>query len=218
MPSQITAAGLKRQVVFWLIALAVFIAFLMVFRSILLPFIAGMALAYFLDPVADRLERFGLSRTVATVVILITFIVIFALSLMIIIPLLASQAADFFSKLPGYITQLQELITSFRPEILPEWIRSQMGTIKQSFSSVLAEGAGFMGTVFQQIWNSGMALVDIVSLFVITPVVAFYLLLDWDRMIAKVDSWIPRDYVADVRGIAGEMDAAIAGFVRGQGS
>lgn len=213
-----SGAGLKRQAIFWLVALVFIIAFLMVFSSILLPFIAGMALAYFLDPVADWLERRGLSRTMATVVILVGFVVLFALSLMIVIPLLVTQAADFFQNVPGYIAQLQALVTSFNPDLLPDWISSQMDTIKQGFSSLLAEGAGFMGTIFKQIWNSGMALVDIAALFVVTPVVAFYLLLDWDRMIAKVDNWIPRDHLATVRRLAAEMDTAIAGFVRGQGS
>lgn len=216
--THVSGAGLKRQIVFWLLALAGLVVFLLIFSSILLPFVAGMALAYFLDPVADRLERFGLSRTMATVVILVAFIIIFALSLMIVIPLLATQASDLLSKLPGYITQLQSLITSFNPEILPPWISSQMGTIKEGFAGVLAEGAGFLGTIFKQIWNSGLALIDIASLLIVTPVVAFYLLLDWDRMIGKVDSWIPREHVATVRQIATEMNTAIAGFVRGQGS
>ncbi len=216
--AHVSGAGLKRQVIFWLLALAGLVLFLMIFSSILLPFVAGMALAYFLDPVADRLERFGLSRTMATVFILVAFVILFALSLMIIIPLLATQASDLFAKLPGYITQLQNLVTSFNPEILPPWISSQMGTIKQGFGSVLAEGAGLLGTVFKQIWNSGLALVDIASLLIVTPVVAFYLLLDWDRMITKVDSWIPRQHVTTVRQIATEMNTAIAGFVRGQGS
>ncbi|WP_413818592.1 AI-2E family transporter [Shinella sp.] len=218
MAAHISGAGLKRQVVFWLIALGFFVLFLMVFSDILLPFIAGMALAYFLDPVADRLERWGLSRMMATVVILVAFVILLALSLMIIIPLLATQAADFFEKLPGYITSLQAQIAGFNPDLLPSWISSQMDTIKANFSAILAEGAGLLGTVMKQVWNSGMALVNIASLFVITPVVAFYLLLDWDRMIAKVDSWVPRDHVANVRQLASEMDASVAGFVRGQGS
>ena len=218
MPAHISGAGLKRQVVFWLIALVAFILFLMVFSTILLPFIAGLALAYFLDPVADRLERLGLSRTMATVVILIAFIVVFALSLMIVIPLLATQAADFLEKLPGYITQLQQLVTSFDPSLLPSWISNQMDTIKQSFSTILGEGAGFLGTVIKQIWNSGMALVNIASLLVITPVVAFYMLLDWDRMIDRIDDMVPRDHVMTVRRLAREVNDAVAGFVRGQGS
>ncbi|WEZ83860.1 AI-2E family transporter [Rhizobium sp. 32-5/1] len=218
MPIQINPASLWRQVMFWLLSLAVFVIFLLVFSSILLPFIAGMALAYFLDPVADWLERRGLSRMWATVFILIGFIVVFALSLMIVIPLIASQAADFIEKMPGYITKLQELLTDAQSSLVPGWISSQMGQIKENSAKLLEQGAGFLGTLFQQLWNSGVALLDIISLFIITPVVAFYLLLDWDRMIAKVDSWVPRPQLATVRQIARDMDTTIAGFVRGQGS
>jgi len=218
MTTSIDSASLKRQALFWGFALVLFIAFLMVFSSILLPFVAGMALAYFLDPVADRLERIGLSRMWATVVILIAFVIVFVLALVIIVPVLAGQASEFIARLPGYVSQLQTLIASSGNGILPDWVGEQIAAIKENFSKYLAEGAGFLGTLFGQIWNSGKALVDILSLFVLTPVVAFYLLLDWDRMVAKVDSWIPRDHVQTVRNIAGEMDSAISGFVRGQGS
>lgn len=218
MTTSINSAGLKRQALFWGIALALFIGFLMVFRTILLPFVAGMALAYFLDPVADRLERIGLSRIWATVVILIAFVIVFLLALVIIVPVLAGQVSEFIARLPVYVSQLQTLITSSGNGILPDWVGDQIAAIKENFSKYLAEGAGFLGSLFGQIWNSGKALVDILSLFVLTPVVAFYLLLDWDRMVAKVDSWIPRDHVQTVRNIAGEMDDAISGFVRGQGS
>jgi predicted PurR-regulated permease PerM len=203
---------------FWLVALVVFVLFLLMFSSILLPFIAGMALAYFLDPVADRLERLGLSRLMATVVILVTFVIVFALSLMIIIPILASQLNDFIERVPGYMTQLQTFIATSNASWLPEWLNGQMDTIKGNFSRYISEGVGFLGTLVEQIWNSGKALLDIVSLLVVTPVVAFYLLLDWDRMIAKVDGWVPRGQLATVRKLATELDNTIAGFVRGQGS
>ncbi|EHS48698.1 protein of unknown function UPF0118 [Rhizobium sp. PDO1-076] len=218
MPKYISGIGLRRQVMFWLVALAVFVLFLLMFSSILLPFIAGMALAYFLDPVADRLERLGLSRLMATVVILVTFVIVFALSLMIIIPILASQLNDFIERVPGYVTQLQNFIATSNASWLPEWLNGQMDTIKGNFSRYISEGVGFLGTLVEQIWNSGKALLDIVSLLVVTPVVAFYLLLDWDRMIAKVDSWVPRGQLPTVRKLATELDNTIAGFVRGQGS
>lgn len=218
MVHHISGTGLRRQLLFWLAALIVFVFFLMTFRAILLPFIAGMALAYFLDPVADRLERLGLSRMMATVVILTAFVIVFVLSLMIIIPILASQFNQFIQHIPGYVTELQDFIATSNAAWLPQWLNSQMDTIKENFSKYLSEGVGFIGTLFGQIWNSGKALVDIASLLVVTPVVAFYLLLDWDRMIAKVDSWIPRNHVATVREIATELDNTIAGFVRGQGS
>ncbi|MDH4439843.1 MAG: AI-2E family transporter, partial [Rhizobium sp.] len=218
MARNISAIGLRRQALFWLLALAVFVIFLMMFSSILLPFIAGMALAYFLDPVADRLERIGLSRLMATVVILVSFVIVFILSLMIIIPILASQLNDFIQRVPEYVSQLQSFIATSNASWLPDWVGGQMETIRQNFSRYLSEGVGFIGTLIEQIWNSGKALLDIVSLLVVTPVVAFYLLLDWDRMIAKVDSWVPRNQLATVRQLATELDNTIAGFVRGQGS
>ncbi len=218
MVQHISGSGLRRQVLFWALALLVFVFFLMTFRTILLPFIAGMALAYFLDPVADRLERLGLSRMWATVVILVTFIVVFVLSLMIIIPILANQLNEFIQHIPGYITRLQTYITTTNAAWLPGWLSTQTDTLKENFSKYLSEGVGFLGTLLAQIWNSGKALVDIASLLVVTPVVAFYLLLDWDRMIAKVDGWIPRNNVAVVREIATELDSTVAGFIRGQGS
>lgn len=218
MARYISAIGLRRQVLFWLLALAFFVAFLMLFSSVLLPFIAGMALAYFLDPVADRLERVGLSRLMATILILVSFVVVFVLSLMIIIPVLASQLNDFIQRVPGYVTQLQTFIATSNASWLPDWVDGQMGTIRENFSRYLSEGVGFIGTLIEQIWNSGKALLDIASLLVVTPVVAFYLLLDWDHMIEKVDSWVPRNQVATVRQLATELDNTIAGFVRGQGS
>jgi len=85
-------------------------------------------------------------------------------------------------------------------------------------SSLLSSGFGLITTVFTSLWSSGVALVSVVSLFVVTPVVAFYMLLDWDRMVAVIDSWVPRDNVATVRGIAKDINTATAGFVRGQGT
>lgn len=188
-PSSVT--DLKRQVFFWLAILAFFIAFLFLFSSILLPFIAGMAIAYFLDPVADWLERRGLSRTMATLVILVVFVLIFALALTILIPIIVNQFNDFLQHLPGYVEQFQQFITNTQNSIVPQWIRNQAGTIKDNISTIMSDGVSFVAGLFGQLWSSGKALVNIVSLMVVTPVVAFYMLLDWDRMIAKVDAWIP---------------------------
>jgi predicted PurR-regulated permease PerM len=218
MPYHISGASLKRHILFWVGVLLVIVLFLWFFRTILLPFVAGMALAYFLDPVADWLERRGLSRIMATVVILVCFVLIFALSLMLVIPIIINQFSQFAAALPGYISDLQRIISSPQTSFLPTWVTSQIETVKQNFTEVLGQGAGFIGTLFAQIWNSGKAIVDVVSLLIVTPVVAFYLLLDWDRMVAKVDNWIPRDQVVVVRELANAMDRSVAGFIRGQGS
>jgi predicted PurR-regulated permease PerM len=208
----------KRQVVFWIGAVIAFGLFLYVFSSILLPFVVGMTLAYFLDPVADRLERLGLSRMLATLVILISFIVIFVLALMIFVPILVSQLADFAVRLPGYITQLQALIASQNAEWIKKVIGVDASVLKNGLGSLVSQGAGIVSTLITSIWSSSKTLIDIGGLFVVTPVVAFYTLYDWDRMVAKVDDWIPRDHLGTVRAIFGEINTAIAGFVRGQGT
>ncbi|QDB99375.1 AI-2E family transporter [Mesorhizobium sp. 8] len=212
------SAAFRRQFRFWLASVVVLALFLYVFSDILLPFVAGMVLAYFLDPVADRLERLGLSRVMATVVILFAFIIVLVLAFVILIPVLASQMADFAGKLPDYLTRLQNLITSFDPQWLKERFGVDPASLRDGLNSLLTSGFGLLTTVFESIWNSGKALVSVVSLFVVTPVVAFYMLLDWDRMVSVVDSWVPRDHVKTVRQIATDINTATAGFVRGQGT
>ncbi|MGC4025315.1 MAG: AI-2E family transporter [Mesorhizobium sp.] len=210
--------ALRRQIRFWLIAVAVFAIFLYMFSDILLPFLAGLALAYFLDPVADRLQKLGFSRLMATVIILVTFLIIVVLGLVILIPLLASQLTEFAERLPQYLTQLQSLVTSFNPE----WLKRNFGVdpsaLSDGLNSLMTSSVGILSTVFQSIWSSSVKLFSIASLLVVTPVVAFYMLLDWDRMVAVVDSWVPRDHVQTVRQIARDINSATAGFVRGQGT
>ena len=212
------AANFRRQIRFWLIAAAIFGLFVYMFAAILLPFVAGMALAYFLDPVADRLQRMGLSRTAATLLILLAFVVALAIAMIILIPILASQLADFLTKMPEYLAQLQALITSFNPEWLERRFGLDADGLREGLNSLLNSSVGFLTTVFQSIWSSGVALFSIAGLFVVTPVVAFYMLLDWDRMVTKVDGWVPRDHVETVRAIATDINTATAGFVRGQGT
>ncbi|WP_110752795.1 AI-2E family transporter [Phyllobacterium leguminum] len=213
-----TLANVRRQALFWLGAMVVFALLLWIFSPILLPFVAGMALAYFLDPVADRLERLGMSRLAATAVILFVFLIVLVLAIMVIVPVLATQLNDFIARLPGYITQLQAFLAERNSPWLQEFIGADNSVIQKNLSTLLQQGTGFLTTLVQSLWNSGKTLVDIAALFVVTPVVAFYMLLDWDRMINHIDSWIPRDHLETVRELAREMDAAIAGFIRGQGT
>jgi predicted PurR-regulated permease PerM len=212
------AAAFRRQIRFWLITAVVLVVFLWIFSEILLPFAAGMVLAYFLDPVADKLQRLGLSRFMATCIILAGFVVFLTLGLVILIPILASQLADFIGNLPDYLSRFQDLITS----IDPQWLKDRFGVdpanLREGLNSLLTSGFGFLTAIATSIWDSGVALVNIAGLFIVTPVVAFYMLLDWDRMVAKVDSWVPRDHVETVRRIATDINTATAGFVRGQGT
>lgn len=210
--------SLQRQFAFWVLALAGFVLVLFVLRDILLPFVAGLALAYFLDPVADRLQRMGASRLLATAVILAMFVLLFVFSILLIVPALSDQVSRLIGNFPSYA----ESLSRFANEASPAWLKRLMiqgeQSVDGSFKELASKGAAWAGSLLKTLWSGGMAIVSIVSLVVVTPVVAFYMLYDWDRMVKQVDGWLPREHAPAIRQIAREIDSAMAGFIRGQGT
>lgn len=209
---------LQRQFLIWAVSLAVLVFFLWLFSPILLPFIAGLVLAYFLDPVADALERYGLPRLAATLVILLTSILVVALAMVIVAPMLADQVGKFAGDLPNIIRSLVQRFDEFAPLWVKDLLSRSGSDVQGTVSNVAGKAAEWLGTVLSTLLTGGMALVNLVSLLVVTPIVAFYLLQDWDRMVATVDNWVPREHVSTVRGLANEINVAMAGFIRGQGT
>ena len=209
---------LHRQVLIWTAALAALIAVMWLLSAILLPFIAGLVLAYFLDPVADALERYGLPRLAATGLILLTAILILTTALVILVPVLNDQLARFADDLPSLIESLVARFDEFAPLWMKELVANSGANVQGSITEVAGKAAGWIVSLLSSILSGGMALVNLLSLMVVTPIVAFYLLVDWDSMVAKVDSWLPRDHADVLRQLARQIDAAMAGFIRGQGS
>jgi len=209
---------LQRQMMFWLGALAATILVLWLLSPILLPFIAGLALAYFLDPVADRLERLGLPRLAATLVILLVSLLAVVLAALIIVPVLSDQIGKFAGDLPEILRNLALRINELAPAWLKEMLAKSETNIQGSLTDFASKAAGWILTLLSSLLTGGMALVNIVSLMVVTPIVAFYLLVDWDHIVAKVDGWLPRDHAPAIRQLFAEIDRAMAGFIRGQGT
>ena len=207
----------QRHLAFWGVALVVLILLIVLFHGIMLPFVAGMALAYLFDPMADRLQRLRMSRLVASLVVLGLFFLAVILSLMLLVPLIVSQLSGFVEKLPATVSRLQQLAVEHgAPLIRRIGGPTAVEDLQSSAGDLVAKGAGWAATFLGSLWAGGMAVVNIVSLAVVTPVVAFYMLMDWDRMVAKVDGWVPVMHRATFRSLARQIDRAIAGFLRGQ--
>lgn len=208
MPSQ-------RQVFFWLAALAIFILILWLLSDILLPFVAGLAIAYLLAPLTDRLEKLGVNRLLAALMIITVVVVAFVYLILLVAPVLGSQLTSFIATIPGYVGKLQALLSDqSRP-----WVQKLVGAgfdPQASLGDLMTQGVSWLTAFLRSLWLGGRALVSLFSLVVVTPVVAFYLIYDWHRMVATVDSWVPLRQRDTVRSLARETDAAIAGFVRGQ--
>ncbi len=208
----------ERHLRFWLIGLVVFLLALYVLRGVLLPFVAGMAVAYLLDPICDRLEAWGLSRTLATTLLTVLFLVLAVAAILLLVPVLAGQVANLLERVPDYAEalrgQLAKLLAVLEARVDPAMIERIQGAAVGSADQLVAWATKVLGRVI----SGGVALANLISLLVITPVVAFYLLRDWDRIIARIDSWLPREHAETIRAQARDVDRTLAGFLRGQGT
>jgi len=203
------------QVAFWLAALAVIVLLLWLLSEILLPFVAGAVIAYLLTPVTDRLERLGVNRLAAALSIITLVVMAIVVVILLVAPILGGQLTSFIDNIPGYVTRLQSLLSDpSRP-----WLQKILGasfSADKSIGDLVTQGVGWLTAFLKSLWSGGRALVSLFSLVVVTPVVAFYLIYDWHCMIRTADSWIPVQQRETVRQLARDVDAAIAGFVRGQ--
>jgi len=201
----------------WSAVLVALVAFLLVFSEILPPFIFGAAIAYFCDPVADWVERRGLSRLAATAAVLFMAILIFALLAVAVLPLLLDQFSALMRNLPGYIDTLRGRVEGLMGTIEAVTPADESKpSVKPAAEQLRDAATGIGGKLLQSIWSGGVAFVSALAIVVVTPVVAFYLLLDWDRLVASVDDLIPRRHLGETRGLARDIDDVLAGFMRGQ--
>ncbi len=207
------ALPVREQVTYWGLAAAGFLAVLWLLGDVLLPFVVGGAIAYLLDPLADRLERLGLGRVLATVVITAGAILVFVVLALLIVPALIQQATGLIATAPQMIQQAQSFLGERFPEVLDA--DSQLRQSLNGLGSTLQERGALL---LQRLLASVTGLVNVVLLVVLVPVITFYLLMDWDSMVARVDELLPRDHAPVIRRLASEIDTTLAGFLRGQGT
>lgn len=205
------ALSIREQAKYWGIALAVFFVALWALGGVILPFLVGGAVAYFLDPVADRLERAGLSRVAATTTITLVAVLIVVALVLAVIPTLVNQLTALVNAAPEIARRLQLFLTERFPEL-----QDSTSTIRQSLSQIAATIQSKGAALVEGVLSSLAGAISIVVFILVVPVVAFYLLLDWDHMIARIDQLLPRDHAPTIRRLAREVDAVLSAFVRGQ--
>lgn len=219
--------SLQRQLLIWAAVLGLSIYALVALSGELLPFLAGITIAYLLDPLASKLERLGLNRLGASAVILALFVAAILVILVLLVPILARQLTAFVVNLPAIAARLQDLIILEGGRFLESYGGETLrklgidapftpADMQSSIGSVVGQAINYAVGLAKSLWSGSRALFGLFSILVVTPVVAFYLLLDWRRMTAAIDGWVPLQHRASVRAIARDVDRALAGFVRGQ--
>lgn len=208
----------ERQVLFWMGAAVLLILTIGLLKDILLPFVTGMVIAYFLNPLASALERMGLSRMWASLLILLVAIIALAALIVFVVPLLATQAQQLALALPAETERLKGIVDT--------WAHEQLGPRYPAFQSALTQAleglshnwAAIAGWLASSLWDQSRAVVNFISLLLVTPLVVFYMLLDWDPMLRKVNEWLPRAHAPAIRQLASDINAAVSAFIRGQGT
>ncbi|WCL52810.1 AI-2E family transporter [Gimibacter soli] len=200
----------------WIGGFLLLIGFLYLTKGILLPFVIGLAIAYLMDPVADRLEAMKVPRGIGAAIVIAVFFLAVIGILLAFWPLLQSQLANMSEKLPA-------TLANFRP-----WLNGMLADLSDRFGFAVptdVEGvlSGVSADILAKVRDSavklvsgGIAFFNIMGMVLISPVVAYYLLRDWDLIVARIDSWLPRHVAPDVREQAAKIDQVLAGFVRGQ--
>lgn len=207
----------ERQLLFWGAgAIVLLLAFAML-REVLLPFVVGAVVAYFLNPLADRLQAMGLGRTGAAALLVVVGVVSFTVILFLLAPLLANQLRQLSETLPADLARLKGAIESWAADRLGDRFPQFQAGLEKAIADVSQSWSGAAGSVARSLWSQGLAIVNVISLLLITPVVIFYFLVDWYPMLNRIDSWLPREHAPAIRRLATEINEAVSAFIRGQG-
>ena len=206
----------NRNWIFWLVLFFVFAYLTYILRSVLLPFVAGIVIGYLLDPWATKLEKIGLNRTLATIAVLSLVIIFIVPALFLIFGVVQNEFIRFFDNAPQYITRIAAKIEPIFVDLQERFPQLQPARIKEYIAENMAGGVAFAGKIIKSVLANSFALINLLSLLLITPIVTFYMLRDWKHFIKKVDGLLPRRSKKSIRQQAREIDRAMAGFIRGQ--
>lgn len=208
---------IERQVLFWLAAVILLALAVLVLQAVLLPFVAGLVIAYALNPIAERLVALGLPRLLASALIVALLVIVLVLALVFLVPLLIDQLQQLAVSVPSELTRGKALLEAWARDRLGEHFESFRAGLDRAAADFSSNWGALAGVIAQSVWAQGRAIVNFLSLLLVTPLVVFYLLVDWHPMLAKLDGWLPRDHAPAIRRLAGDIHEAVAAFIRGQG-
>jgi predicted PurR-regulated permease PerM len=201
---------------FWLGLLLVVIVALGLVQSILMPFATGFAIAYILAPGVTRLEGWGVRRSLASLFVIVLFVFGLALILVILVPLIQGQIVQLIARVPNFVRALQDQLGQLILLLQEHLPAEDVTKVRDLLGAKLAEAMTWLAGLVQGMITSSLAILNIVSLVVVTPIVTFFLLRDWERMVAQVDSYLPRQSLQTVRGQVRIVSDTLVGFIHGQ--
>ncbi len=197
--------------------LGAFVFLLWYFAAILTPFVLALSVAYFLDPVAGRMARIGIPRGLAAGLLMVALLAAALLAVLLLYPLLIAQIGVLLTRLPAYVARIGTAVTdalvAAEEAIAPLELDPQLKNlaVTQVGSIVI-----WLGTSATRLLGGGYAIFNVFTFVIVTPIVGFYLLRDWPRLIARVESWLPRRNAIVIRALAHDTNRVLSAWLRGQ--
>jgi len=190
---------------------------LQLFESVLLPFVAAACIAYFLDPPAASLSRAGIPRGAAALLLIVALIAAVLLFALLLYPLILAQIGILITRVPSYAVGLQTFLTAtisrLQERLGPDFVDEKLRDLVSGQASAMLS---FVPAALSRVIGGGFALFNVLTLAVVTPVVGFYLLRDWPRIVTRIDGWLPHRYAGVIRAQAREVDRILSAWLRGQ--
>ena len=209
--------SMERQFIFWLFVGVLFFLLVSALSEILLPFVVGMIIAYCLNPVADALERIGIPRMLASALLVTALVCALIVAIVFLAPVVGDQIHQLARQLPGQISTAEAAIKEWAHDQFAESFPKVEQAINQAMASFANSWSDLARYFAENIWTQGRAFFNVTALVLVTPLVVFYLLADWNAMLAKIDSWLPRQHAPKLRALGNDINAAVSAFIRGQG-
>lgn len=210
------AVTLLRQNWGWLAAGAVVLVLLYLLGPILTPFLFSAGLAYLGDPLVDRLERLRLSRTLGVAVVFLGFFGLLVTALVLMVPMLEEQIVTFAQNIPEWLKWLQDVGLPRLGVHLPHGMRLDATSLRNAITHNLTEAGDIATTVLSRVGENTPLLIGFLANLLLVPVVTFYLLRDWDRLVARIDQLIPLRLRPRAEALARETDGVLSALIRGQ--
>jgi predicted PurR-regulated permease PerM len=201
---------------FWIAVGAVSVVALVLLHRILLPFVVGAIVAYLLVPLVDRMELWGINRSLTTLSLVLILALVLIVATFVMFPVMVGELRFFLDQFPRYVVRLQSIaLDSGGP-----WLHSIFGEeihIEQSSAEIASKlGSSWLDAALRSMWAGGLAVLSLISLVVVAPIVSIYMIIDWKRMISTIENWLPPEYISDIHALSQEIHETILGFVRGQ--
>lgn len=194
--------------------------FLNAISSILLPFVMGVVIAYLLDPLADKMEKKGISRWIASAFIVVSFFAILVIAITSLLPILYKQAVSLVVQIPNYVEYINEKLIPYIDSIITRFNNGGNGStlhlIDQHLSSSSKQIANLIAEIVNDVWVSSLALINVISLLSITPITAYYILNDWDKVKSTLEGGLPIKYKYQIKRLWNEIDVVLSSYIRGQ--